>query len=243
MQIRAENDPRYSRRFLIMGICAIGFALYCLYDGVIGYPARRAQGFEEFKSSDYKSFFNDARRKAMSLAEFEVVADREKRPQWETFAHDRDIPRPTRCRHAIRHGDGLRPRAAWCSSRFRSAPADDGSKRATPASPRVGARPSISTRWNSSTNANWRKKGIAKITYVADNRRRTFVLDDYKFDRYPTDAILYELEQRIDVERITGGPPEPPPEAPAERPSRLASATSRSNPRRTRSEIAADTRL
>ena len=52
----------------------------------------------------------------------------------------------------------------------------------------------------------WQKKGIAKVTYVANNRRRTFVVDDYKFDRYPTDAILYELEQRIDQGRIINGP-------------------------------------
>ena len=30
----------------------------------------------------------------------------------------------------------------------------------------------------------WRSKGIAKVTYVANNRRRSFVVDDYKFDRY-----------------------------------------------------------
>jgi hypothetical protein len=57
----------------------------------------------------------------------------------------------------------------------------------------------------------WRKKGIARVTYLDDGRRRRFVIDDYKFDRYKTDEILYELEQNIDSERITGGPPDPPP--------------------------------
>ena len=59
MPIRADNDPRYSRRFLIMGIVAIGFALYCLYDGMIGYPAERVRGFDEFKA-DYKTKFRYA---------------------------------------------------------------------------------------------------------------------------------------------------------------------------------------
>jgi hypothetical protein len=57
----------------------------------------------------------------------------------------------------------------------------------------------------------WRSKGIAKITYQDDSgRKRRFVLDNYKFERHSTDAILYELEQRIDPAVITGGPPEPP---------------------------------
>lgn len=58
----------------------------------------------------------------------------------------------------------------------------------------------------------WRSKGIAKVTYDDGGRKRRFVIDDYKFDRYPTDDILYEVEQHIDPALITGGPPEPPPE-------------------------------
>ena len=75
----------------------------------------------------------------------------------------------------------------------------------------------------------WRKKGIAKVTYVANNRRRTFVVDDYKFDRYATDAILYELEQRIDqAESSTARPePEPEPEAKSRKPSKRGAATVR----------------
>jgi hypothetical protein len=53
---------------------------------------------------------------------------------------------------------------------------------------------------------------MAKVVYVSGGRRRTFIVDDYKFERYPTDAILYELERRIEPGRITNGPPEPAPE-------------------------------
>ena len=34
------------------------------------------------------------------------------------------------------------------------------------------------------------------------------MIDDFKFKREQTDQILFELEQRIEIERITGGPPE-----------------------------------
>ena len=57
-----------------------------------------------------------------------------------------------------------------------------------------------------STNGSGAAKGSRKVTYVSDGRRRDFVIDDYKFDRYPTDAILYELEQRIDPGRIPTAP-------------------------------------
>ena len=49
MVIRAENDPRFSRRFLFMGIAAIGFALWSAYDGAIKYPReqQRALAWEK----------------------------------------------------------------------------------------------------------------------------------------------------------------------------------------------------
>ena len=58
----------------------------------------------------------------------------------------------------------------------------------------------------------WRNKGIANVVYRDGARKRRFVIDDYKFMREPTDAILYELEQRIGIEKITSGPPEPLPD-------------------------------
>jgi hypothetical protein len=52
MAIRAENDPKFSRRFLYMGIAAIGFSLWSLYDGTIAYPhnQERAVAFEKLYS-------------------------------------------------------------------------------------------------------------------------------------------------------------------------------------------------
>ncbi len=54
----------------------------------------------------------------------------------------------------------------------------------------------------------WRNKGIAKLRYHDGGRTRTFVVDDFKFKREPTDAILVEIEKQIGVDKITGGPPE-----------------------------------
>jgi hypothetical protein len=202
MTIRAENDPRFSRRFLYMGIAAILFALYCVYDGFIGYPNKqeRALAFEKL--------YTDGR------------AD-----EWEAYATERgwstaipEQPKPDDehrgdivMQHAMAVVTGLigiwlisiplRARGRWIES------SDTG----------------ITSSWGQSLNftditaldkRQWRSKGIARVTYNDNGSKRRFILDDYKFDRHKTDEILYELEQRIDPALITGGPPESPPGEP-----------------------------
>src|SRR3954471_20397890 len=90
MPIRADNDPRFSRRFLIMGTVAIGFALWSLYDGMVKYPAQRIRGFDEFKV-DYKSLFQDSQTKSMSVDQFEQGAKAERRLEWAKYMHERGI--------------------------------------------------------------------------------------------------------------------------------------------------------
>jgi hypothetical protein len=212
MPIRADNDPRYSRKFLFIGLFAAAYALYFLYDGAIGYPARRVRGFEEFKS-DYKAMFTDPITSAMDVTDFEAHADESRLEKWHEYVHERDIPSaPDVTMQFIMAGltgsiaafllsIPLRARGKWIE---------------------VDEQGLVSS-WGDGFNFDqvelvnkrqWRSKGIAKVTYRdAGGRKRRFVIDDYKFDRYPTDAILYELEQRIEPEKIVNGPPEPPPEA------------------------------
>jgi hypothetical protein len=213
MLIRAENDPRYHYKFLIMGIGALGFALYCLYDGFIGYPRQRERGFAEFKeemaNSSKRSMFSE--RQAMSLAEFEIVANEEERHEWNSYSHDRGIKSgpDVIMQFVMAAGTALigaallwgpiRSRGRWIEA------SDEGITSSWGESFRFDEVESVNKRA-------WRKKGIAKVTYVSGGRRRTFVIDDFKYQRWATDAILYALEQRIDQGRIINGPPEPEPE-------------------------------
>src|SRR5213082_1167564 len=91
MLIRAENDPRFSRRFLFMGIIAFGFALWCLKDALISYPAERARAFDEFKAVS-KSLFDDPGKKSISREEFEAHANKEGRDAWSQYVQEGDIP-------------------------------------------------------------------------------------------------------------------------------------------------------
>ena len=209
MPIRADNDPRYFRRFLIMGVVAIGFALWSLYDGLVSYPAQRVHGFAEFKT-DYKSIFEDAKHNAMSVDEFERQADDKPSHEWQVYMHNRGIKSIPEVftqyvQAAIAGLAGLYLLSLPLRARGRWIEANE---------------TGITSSWGQSfqydeveevNKRKWRDKGIAKVTYVANGKRQTFVVDDFKFLREPTDLLLYELEQRIDPGRITNGPPESPP--------------------------------
>jgi hypothetical protein len=204
MPIRADNDPRFSRRFLIMGVVAIGFAFWSLYDGMVKYPAQRVRGFDEFKAG-YKSEFEDPKVKDLTVDQFEQSAD--KNHVWAKYVHDsgiKSIPEifTQYVQAAVAGIVGLFLLSIPLRSRGRWIEANESG---------------ITSSWGQSfqydeveqvNKRKWRDKGIAKVTYVANGRRQLFVIDDFKFKRETTDQILFELEQRIEIERITGGPPE-----------------------------------
>ena len=230
MPIRADNDPRFSRRFLIMGIVAIGFAFYCLYDGFVSYPAERAQGFADYKA-DYPEEFREPRLKEMTVDDFEgeFAIGKDPRKGWDEYWHKRGIHNAADIvmqyfMAAVTGLGGLILISIPIRARGRWIEADDSG---------------ITSSWGESfrydeveqvNKRKWRDKGIAKVTYVANGRRRVFVIDDFKFMRKPTDQILFELEQRIDVERITGGPLEQPPEEYGEDPAEGPAPTSADEP-------------
>ena len=51
----------------------------------------------------------------------------------------------------------------------------------------------------------WEKKGIAKLMYSQDGADSSFVLDDLKFDRQTTDEIMQLVEEKVGADKIVGG--------------------------------------
>jgi hypothetical protein len=204
MALRADYDPKFYRRFWFMGVIAFGFALWSLYDGMIGYPHQR--------------------ERALALQE---LMEQKRLDDWDELTQERGWARSTAgldtpktegeiivqyVMAAIAGAIGLllvslplRARGRWIES------TEEGINSSWGQSFRFDQVQELNKR-------QWRSKGIAKVTYLDGARKRKFVIDDYKFDRYPTDAILYELEQHIDPQQITGGPPEPPSEATTDEP-------------------------
>jgi hypothetical protein len=185
MAIRTVTDPRYYRRFIIIGIAALGFSLWCLYDGAIGYPKQRERAYAQFK---------------------EAVGE-DRLDEWDQYVEQTGVKGEgdimmQYIMAAVTGTIGLwmltgvwLARGRWIES----------------------SESGLTSSWGQGLNFDevvtldkrkWRSKGIAKITYNDNGRKRRFILDDYKFDRATTGEVLRELEAKIDPEQITGGPPE-----------------------------------
>lgn len=175
-----------------MGIVAIGFALWSLYDGVFKYPQQR--------------------ERALAL---QKLMEEKRLAEWDAYARERGWP-TTDPGEPKSEGDIMMQfvmaaaagavgawlllgvwlaRGRWMES----------------------TETGIVTSWGQKLNFDqvaavdkrrWRSKGIAKVTYRDNGRGRRLIIDDYKFDRHPTGQILRELEAQIDPSLITGGPPE-----------------------------------
>jgi hypothetical protein len=199
MVIRSISDRRYSRRFLIMGAAICGFWLWCLYDGLIKYPREQERGlaFDKLGAEGRQNEWDElATAKGWSTSPPEEARSEEDfrnkvYMQYAMAALTAIIGLPMLL-------VALKSRGNWIEWN--------------------GA--TIDTSWGESFGPDqvvrvdkkrWQKKGIAKVTYEDAGSKRRFVVDDFKFERPTMDQILYELEQRLDPERIVNGLPEPPP--------------------------------
>jgi hypothetical protein len=62
----------------------------------------------------------------------------------------------------------------------------------------------------------WDRKGIAKIDYDLPGRKGRLTLDDFIYDRPPTDQILETIEAKLGVAAPDAPPPAPPDPAPSD---------------------------
>jgi hypothetical protein len=196
MTIRAERDPKFYLRFLIIGLAAFGFAGWALYDGLIGYP--------------------HAQERALV---FEKLLEEKRGDEWDAEATNRGwstTPPAASKPHEEYDVDvkmqfwmaglaalvGFFPLFSVWRSRGRWIELNGNV---------------INTSWGQTVpldqaeqleKRQWRNKGIAKLRYNDAGKTRTFVIDDFKFKRGPTDEILAEIEKQIGVDKITGGAPE-----------------------------------
>ena len=196
MTLRANIDRRFYLKFLLIGVAIIGFALWSLYDGAVKYPNQRSRALE-----------------------FQKLDEEGRSAEWQEFARGRGWPTdpPGEPKTEVDFGMqfimaagagtvGLvllivvwRSRGRWIEA------SESGLKSSWGQSVDFDCVVSINKK-------KWREKGIAKIKYEDGKRRKSFVLDNYKYDRQATTMILYELESKSGTDKIVGGPPEPPPE-------------------------------
>lgn len=192
MALRADRDPKYYFRFWIIGLVAAGFAFYCLYDGYVTYPNQRERGLA-----------------------FDKLMEEKRGNEWDDYARERGWPTDSpgepksetdiQMQYIMAAVSGLvglmvlfgvwRSRGRWIEADKNGLTSSWGQSFAF-------------DRVVSIDKKKWRNKGIAKIRYEDGNRTKTFVLDDFKFKRGPTDEILQLVETKAGADKITGGQPE-----------------------------------
>lgn len=217
MPVRASIDPKYVRQFLMTAGVFFAFALWFAYDGYIAYPRERdrALAYQKLKTEDrLDEWEKTAAEHGWSTKEpekferlFELddpsvlqVAQEELKE-----AHNTDIA-IQRWLGGIAALPGLWFVIGFFRVRNRWIEMDE-----------TGLRSSQGHQLEFGQIATldkkkWRSKGIAKVNYRQNGRKRRLVLDDWKYDREATEAILRGVESHLDDGQITNAMREPPPD-------------------------------
>ena len=197
MTLRANFSKSWLRRYLwVAAICFAGVA-WCLYDGLVAYPRQLeiARAYEGLQREDPTGLTLEKRWR--ELTESRGWSDETPRKaeeiehgisqQWMMAAIAFLIGFPVLLIY-------FRSRGSWVES------TENG----------------LRTSWGQAVDfgqvtrldkTRWQKKGIARAVYSDGGRQRTFVFDDFKFEREPIGKILERLEGRLQPEQISDGSP------------------------------------
>ena len=195
--VRANFQSSYQRRYLLLaGVCMF-MAAWFAYDGLIGYPSKlpAARAYDAIRDLD--------------------SAERSER--WREIAEQNGWPRrvPDKSAETIESDITgqyfwallnlalglpalvlyIRSRGAWIESTAEGLITSRGERVDFADVRRLDKK-------------KWATKGMARATYVRDGVERTFVFDDFKYDREPIGKMLRALEDALSPEQIVGGPSE-----------------------------------
>ncbi|GIW98175.1 MAG: hypothetical protein KatS3mg111_1508 [Pirellulaceae bacterium] len=194
---RAEFQTGYLMRYALMAAVGISFSLWFLYDGVIGYPRQlpKARAYDALRD----------------------LATEERLERWEQVAKENgwSTKPPEKTAEEIESDIVgqyvfaavfavlgipalyllITSRGTWVEE------TDEG----------------IRTSWGQEVpfaaverldKTKWAKKGIAKAYYMTPQGTKSFVFDDFKYDRQAIGQMLRRLESQLPRDRIVGGPTE-----------------------------------
>lgn len=213
MNLRANPETKFLLKYVLIGVGCVAFALWSAYDGFYAFPQKipPAMAYEELlEKIESDPALSDADRKPM----WEKIAD-ENGWSAKLLKKDDDVAsiKTKIIYQYVFIGIGLiiglpclawyfRNRNTWIESTA------DG----------------LNSSWGQSLKISqihqfdkkkWEKKGIGVVHYKTDQgAERKFVIDDLKYDRKSTDAIVRWVESQIPLEMIVNGLPEPAEVAP-----------------------------
>lgn len=197
MALRANFQKSYSLRYSIVAAVCLFMTAWFLYDGLVGYP-----------------------RKQMIAEEYETLKDMEaveRAEKWRQIASERgwSKDRPEKSAHEI--SEDIFGQFVWAGVAFCAGFPALLFYLQTRGTWVEQTESGVTTSWGQTVDfgtvtqlnkKRWREKGIARATYSSSGMVKSFVFDDFKYDREPLGKMLRELESRLKPEQIVGGPPE-----------------------------------
>ena len=188
--LRANYVPSYFRRFLFVFIGCIAFAGWCLYDGFINYP------------------------KKLEIAKVYYEMPEENRAElWREKAKENGWPiEKPKSPEKIQHGIGQQwfmaglcaligipaflkwflAKGTWVEGDEKTIRNSKGKELAIENITKINKR-------------KWEEKGLAKIHYTDGGKSKTFVMDDFKYDRESMGQIMRNAEANLTAEQVIGG--------------------------------------
>jgi hypothetical protein len=201
MPAKANIAKHYRIRLGVIGLMCLAFAGWFAYDAMIGYPAENAM--------------------AAQYAELRNSGDTE---AFEAFCKEHDYDPEPGGGPEVHEVEAQYAIAALCTPLalfflYHWLVAAGKSMWTT--------QDAIETSWGQAVpfdkvktldKKRWDKKGIAVVHYEqANGEKGKLVIDDWKYDRPPTDTMLRELESHLKAEQFVNGGPEPDePETPGD---------------------------
>ncbi|MBX3422106.1 MAG: hypothetical protein KF752_11185 [Pirellulaceae bacterium] len=196
VSIRANFQSSYLWRYLIMAIAGLFMALWFAFDGLVTYP----------KGLEYAEAYEQVAQNH--------TTEGERAKAWRELAASKGWPLevPEKSARTIRNDIegqyffgvlslllGLpaaylywRSRGRWIES------TEDGLVTSWGQRVRFADVQSLNKK-------RWDAKGIARATYIEGTSKRTFVFDDFKYDREALGQILRKLEAVLPEEKIVAG--------------------------------------
>ncbi len=202
MLLRAKIRSGFLGRLALIAMFCLGGSLWFLYDAAIGYPAQRQRALEYQRLKEDEGLDNaDRRIRWVEIAKERGWPDEiPGNPKSDTDIYKQYFFAVLVAVPALLYAFFfLRACRRWIELN------DSGLRTSWGRQLEFGQIVTLNKK-------KWKTKGIAKISYKQNGRKRRLVLDDWKYNTEATKAILCEVESRIDVGQIVGGPPEPPPE-------------------------------
>jgi hypothetical protein len=207
MNIRADYDPGYFRRFLWLAIGSALFTAWCAYDAFVKYPHDLERAGIYWISSEDKN----------GQPEFTSM----KKKDWQDAVREKgwssdEIPeKPDEIRHKIQSQYLFAGIAVVCGvvCLLKWLLAKGSWVEGTDSALSTNYGPSFRfDQIESIDKRRWEKKGIARIRYKDGERTREFVFDDFKFKREPMGRILRAMEKSLRNDQILNGAREKEPQ-------------------------------